>query len=591
MTSNLKKSTLVGLKQFCIGNKNLLLTHNQHNKLELSMKESTMVKVFDKSGNLYKLEKYIYSGGEGKIYKHGNLCFKIYHKHNITFEREEKVKVMIENPPQDYTWSQYKHRSFSWPNKIVFDHNQNFIGYAMPFIDRKILHESHDFYSHASRHQKYGKEFSWEYLLRACMNFTYIVKSLHSKKHCLGDIRESNILVSPKAFVTIVDCDSFQIKSPTGKIFYTRVGVGEYLPPEFSNNNFTNKDIDRYYSDLFGLGILIFRFLMDGYHPFSGRGSSLGQLTLNEKIKKGIFPYDDLRLFHSNVIPPKGAPSYSIIPINLKQLFRRCFVDGHSIPYKRPSAKEWHNELINVSKRIIKCNKSINHVYPSHLNNCPWCINHPKIFPNIAIPSMAIPSTFNKSISKTIKESKPKKEPTIAWPNIAGKNRGIDNQFKLSNEKSFNIILKNSRYEEQLYGKHIKIINKKIELDGIYHSQMQEKIFIKVLKNTRPSLITDESVTINGCIYGNIKAGKSVISANVYVSSSSQKNNSNIEIYGDLSYVETNGSVKVNGRVYGSVSAGKGNITVGKVSNDSLNYIGKVEKKIDWHSIIKSLLE
>jgi len=66
----------------------------------------------------------------------------------------------------------------------------------------------------------------------------------------------------------------------------------EYLSPELINKNLGIENISRYYSDLFALGIIVFKFLMNGTHPFQAKGSVLEDSPSNaEKIMKGYFPY------------------------------------------------------------------------------------------------------------------------------------------------------------------------------------------------------------------------------------------------------------------------------------------------------------
>jgi len=123
----------------------------------------------------------------------------------------------------------------------------------------------------------------------------------------------------------------------------TRVGTGEYLPPELMETNFKNDNCDRYYSDLFALGIIIFKFLLNGTHPYQAKGALVKDLASTvAKIKKGYFAYGGL---FSGVEPPNHALPYDIIPPSIQDLFFKCFVDGHKEPKKRPTAKEWLNVL------------------------------------------------------------------------------------------------------------------------------------------------------------------------------------------------------------------------------------------------------
>jgi DNA-binding helix-hairpin-helix protein with protein kinase domain len=197
-------------------------------------------------------------------------------------------------------------------------------------------------------------------------------------------LRESNILVSPNALIAFVDCDSFQVKdSINGRVFYTRVGTGEFLPPELHSVDFRDGDHDRLYSDRFALAILIFKFLMLGVHPYQAKGPIMDNTpSIEGKIRKGIYPYAGSK----GVLPPDYAPPYEIIPLPLRRLFHRCFVQGHLEPSVRPAAKEWMDTLQGVIETLKECGVNRNHIYADHLSDCPWCKMDSDFFPQALIP-------------------------------------------------------------------------------------------------------------------------------------------------------------------------------------------------------------
>ncbi|MCX8069401.1 MAG: hypothetical protein N2738_02730, partial [Thermodesulfovibrionales bacterium] len=255
--------------------------------------------VYTKEGKCLQLFETGKSGGEGKIYAiKGNLfnCVKIYYDKVINKELYEKIIAMTMNVPDDPTWAVIGYRSIAWPIEVVFFDNKqnNFAGYTMPYIDKKVFRESHLYYDPADRIREFGGTFTWKYLMTSAYNVCNAVLAVHQKGHCIGDLRENNILVSPNTLITLVDCDSFQIKDKdTGKIFYTRVGTGEFLPPELHSINFKDRDIDRLYADRFALAVIIFKFLMMGVHPYQSKGEAVEDTPSTEaKLLKGLFPYE-----------------------------------------------------------------------------------------------------------------------------------------------------------------------------------------------------------------------------------------------------------------------------------------------------------
>lgn len=335
--------------------------------------------VVDHRGNALQLTGTNKGGGEGTIYVvNGNSeeCAKIYHTHKITPELHAKLLAMVHNPPDDPVWLKHKRRSIAWPTSVLYkDASQTeFLGFTMPVIDTTAYKESHHYYDSADRLRGLGGEFTWAYLLTTASNIASVVAALHEKGHRVGDLRETNILVAPNALVAFIDCDSFQVRDKTtGQSFPTRVGTGEYLPPELlkPGTNFAANNYDRYYSDLFALGIIIFKFLMNGYHPYQARGRPVDNApSTMDKIKKGYFAYSNR---FSGVSPPDGAWPYATIPPSIQALLERCFVDGHSSPEKRPDAKTWYMSLLNEMKNIKTCAGNKNHIYAQHLSSCPWC--------------------------------------------------------------------------------------------------------------------------------------------------------------------------------------------------------------------------
>ena len=334
------------------------------------------------------------AGGEGRIYAvKGNhfICAKVFYENSIDTELPKKIKAMIRNAPEDPTWSIIGYRSIAWPTEVLyFDSSlEHFAGYTMPYIDTKIFKESHIYYDPADRIREFGGTFTWKYLITAAFNICNAVESVHHKGHCIGDLRENNILVAPNTLVTLVDCDSFQIFDPEeNKTYYTRVGTGEFLPPELHAADFKHSDYDRMYSDRFALAVLIFKFLMMGTHPYQAKGKLVEDTPSTEgKILKGLYPYLGNQ---KGIMPPEYAPDYEIIPPVIKDLFFRSFVEGHKSPPTRPTAREWLEALRLLIESLRECKVNRNHVYSEHLSHCPWCKMKKDYFPQSYIMAQQI---------------------------------------------------------------------------------------------------------------------------------------------------------------------------------------------------------
>ncbi|WP_317135791.1 helix-hairpin-helix domain-containing protein [Methanochimaera problematica] len=337
--------------------------------------------VFDQDNNKIILKGPGRKGGEGEVLKIKNndfLCAKIYYKEKLSSTLEQKIRAMVKNPPGENLTEKkqgIRASSIAWPVSLLYSSEESkreFLGFTMPLIDTGLFREAHLYYDPEDRLKTFGGSFSWLYLLTTAFNISFVVSSIHNKGHCIGDMSGSNILVARTSAISIIDCDSFQISDKiTNKKYYTKVATGDYLSPEMMGRNFRTEDIDRYYSDLFALGILIFKFLMNGVHPFQATGKAVWELpTTEQKIKEGLFPYSGT---FKDVSPPKYAPPYRIIPPDIQELFYRCFVKGHKNPKQRPEASEWANALQHEISHIKKCSSNENHLYAGNLESCPWC--------------------------------------------------------------------------------------------------------------------------------------------------------------------------------------------------------------------------
>jgi HEAT repeat protein len=316
-------------------------------------------------------------GGEGAIHfivGNPTSCAKIYHRDRLSSDIAEKIGVMIANPPDDRNVPP----SIAWPRAVLYHDaaQQQFAGYMMALVDTSRYREAHRYFDPADRTRICGEEFTWRHLLATAVNLVMVVHAVHAKGHSIGDLRETNILISPSAKVCIIDCDSFQVKDPgTGRIFPTRVGSPEYLPPEFlpglTFRSPLRDEAAQRNADLFALAVLVFRLLMDGTHPFQARGPLVRNAPATpDKIRLGHFPY---REGLKGVTPPEFAPPYQRVPEPLQQLFFRAFVPGHRNPSIRPKAQEWYTALLYEFSRLTQCQINSRHYYRDSLPGCPWC--------------------------------------------------------------------------------------------------------------------------------------------------------------------------------------------------------------------------
>jgi DNA-binding helix-hairpin-helix protein with protein kinase domain len=319
-------------------------------------------------------------GGEASIYAvpgRADLAAKIYH--NPTDEHADKLAAMLAAPPVAPP-QRGEHTAIAWPitrllepppsspPKLGGDEGGRVIGYLMPYIDRAYL--LWEIYNPGVR-RELCPHFHHGLLLRTARNLATVVRQLHECGYVLGDLNESNVLVTPQALVTLIDVDSFQTPG-ADRLYRCRVGRPEYTPPELQGAAFA--EVDRLpQHDAFALAVLISQLLMQGVHPFAGTGAASGEAdSIPARIAAGLWPYALGRAVP--VQPSPHAPPWFALPPSVAELFRCCFEDAHAEPDRRPSAAQWQHALEEAEHELTSCTADARHVYHRGLDVCPWCV-------------------------------------------------------------------------------------------------------------------------------------------------------------------------------------------------------------------------
>jgi serine/threonine protein kinase len=330
------------------------------------------------------------AGGEGSVFEAGNyLAAKIYRKPSKAVQL--KLKAMLSQNVFINMDS-----SIAWPVDLLLDEADQIVGYLMPQVvaARPLV----DYYNPKTR-LGFSPFFSYRDLHRTARDLSAAVESLHIKGYVIGDLNESNILVTKTAQVTLVDADSIQVID--GETLYRcRVGKAEFMPPELQGQLLSEVTRTKE-QDNFALAILIFQTLMEGSHPFAGIYTGEGEPpSLAARISAGHFPYSKQTIPYR---PSPFAPPITILHPILQEYFQRCFVDSQQSLQTRPTASQWQQALTIAEQELRTCKINPGHFYGSHLDTCPWCYRKALLKDNDPFPEK-----FNlpKTTLATVKSKK-----------------------------------------------------------------------------------------------------------------------------------------------------------------------------------------
>lgn len=324
----------------------------------------------DARGEPVVLAEELGAGGEGSVFAlrgRPDLCAKIY-RPDKAVRRADKVRAMLVRRP---SW--LLRRALAWPVAPLHTaHDATFAGFVMP--TRRGMIELFRLIVPDERMQIAGW-LTQRDLCGVAARLAGVVAGVHRAGHCVGDLKPQNILVAPTSGrVALIDTDSFQICDPrSGSVHRSIVVTPEYAAPELIGRDLAAVDRTPA-SDRFALAVLIHQILLGGAHPFAGElapGHGGGSVEhIHGRIRRGLCP---LVPGAAAIRPAHGALPLATLPVDLRELFTRCFGPGHTRPSERPSAAQWQRALARASEAMVRCPESHVHTYARELARCPWC--------------------------------------------------------------------------------------------------------------------------------------------------------------------------------------------------------------------------
>jgi DNA-binding helix-hairpin-helix protein with protein kinase domain len=317
----------------------------------------------DLEGREAGLGRCLGQGGEGAVYAvpmWPRSVAKIYARRPDE-QIQMKLAAMVQLGTEDLA-------SFAaWPQRLLLDRKAGTVlGFLMPRVDGH--REIHALYGPTDRKAAFP-DASWAFLVRAARNLAAAVDAVHRHGHVIGDVNQGNVVVSRKATIRLIDCDSFQV-THLGHTYPCRVGVPLFTPPELQGQRLDavqrTPDHDR-----FGLAVLVFHLLFMGRHPFAGRHPER-VLSVDAAIREAIFAFGREARRQGWEPPPFSLPLDEVTP-HVVALFERAFGREAAAGGPRPTASEWVLALDALEERLVLCGDDPRHAHVRANGSCPWC--------------------------------------------------------------------------------------------------------------------------------------------------------------------------------------------------------------------------
>lgn len=195
------------------------------------------------------------------------------------------------------------------------------------------------------------------------------LRNLHIFGLTYCDLSPSNVLVAQKQnSIVLIDPDNL---TSTGTFKASILGTPRYIAPELFKGTIQPNSL----SDTFSYAVILFEMLRLG-HPMLGDKVLDGSPEEEEEALKGNGVYIDHPDDESNRNSRLNMTEV-LLTSELKNLFKKVFVDGLNNYIKRPTLNEFRDACLRAKDLLIKCtNPDCNASFyfeENRENLCPWC--------------------------------------------------------------------------------------------------------------------------------------------------------------------------------------------------------------------------
>jgi len=240
---------------------------------------------------------FVAKGGEGSIFKRGDIAYKIY---------EELAKMIPSAKIKELQTLNDPH--ILGPKEVILNSKKQNIGFTMSWLDDVVALVK--LFTNTFREIN-GVEN--DMIIQLVENMKKMNHFIHSKKCLIVDGNELNYLVG-NDFMTpyLIDVNSLQTPNygPTAIMASIR---------DWSTEEFTPL------TDWFSFGVVAFQLFI-GVHPFKGTHQKYRKNDFINRVR------DSVSVFNSGVSLPPTTRDFNLIPAAYKDWFYKIFENGDRIP-------------------------------------------------------------------------------------------------------------------------------------------------------------------------------------------------------------------------------------------------------------------
>lgn len=311
------------------------------------------------NGLKYKLTKQAGCGAQGVVYEEasGKYMVKLYYPtDSLTLDASilDRIRFIRDiNMPKNFV-------------SVIDVVTSPYVGYVM---EKVVDHKPLNAYLIPDKNTSFSEWYNKGLGLFERIIVGYVIAKafgeLERSNLSYCDISGNNILINTNksASVKMIDVDNIYI---AGRGKSAILGTPRYIAPEVISRQ-KPPDV---LSDNYSLAVILFELLRVG-HPY-----------ISDKIFDGTFDDEESALAgESEYVTDENStnmlPADIVFTDKLKELFKRCFVDGKKNRLSRPSATEFEFALLEARNKLINCPSCGAWHYPRKKSKvyagCPWC--------------------------------------------------------------------------------------------------------------------------------------------------------------------------------------------------------------------------